>query len=939
MEPRASSEEAFREWRTAVCRMAALGDGLPGFVRHRVWSHLADHELTKQHVDWNRALRIGFRSRSNQKDEDLESQIIKDLHRTGCVQFGSQEDKAALERVLLAYARWNKRVGYCQGFNVIAAGILDVMNRDEKEAFKIMVYLIDYVLPESYFAQNLQALSVDIAVFRHLLELRLPNLAVHLDRLQGKTSAPKAKFASDTPPTRDSTGSPAGQPQGPYEPPLMNVYIIQWFLTLFATCLAPDAVLRVWDSILLEGSEVLLRTAIVIMDFLASRLMKLKSADQFYGTMGSFMSDFAKGRIVSTREFLFEIYQMGPFPSPSLKEIRDKFTFNITPLVRTKLESGPTHHRSNLKSHTGESWARRRFRLSHMWRREQKQSFAFLKAAEKSEGPEETTTTSELATLNAELNRRASNLKCERSRGEDYEEDGKLSCETGILQNVITHRSLWPMDSDCNATPVPVNAKYEQEQPVPNKGFTDREIAHYTYRPKQGDVSSAKSLQTSTMSEPTDISVIGPGAVGEIGGPKPGDHVPSSHRARMSLTLSDLRSLYHQQLIRQHRASLHLPSLWERAHASSLTETRALSHTWITAVLPQTREIHQMSFTASLEPKLWMYMDTGYDHLDGGAHRKLSCADNKFSPSPVDLDCYNKNTTESLSSAESPESSPDFTHASKVDPALAGVVSRWQASAVWLCDPTSDTHTGSDPEHCIAIGDYSSPLTSVGQSPTRPQIYKTRSADLDSLTTLDTGIVARRPRSCEFAAKFAGGACSAVELSAAGRHTQRNPPTKSCTCPLRQSSARSCNHLRLTTPEVPLSTPTTQVDNACDTSTECTEHVNNEAHPTREVLALIPTHKSDPFPKHLPWHDASGAFLLRTRSNRQWRLAPHATDRLGSLGIPFPISPTRRAFGAQFGMYKTLHFTENKFPSTFCDRVQFVDFLRHKQVNHARVAI
>lgn len=49
-----------------------------------------------------------------------------------------------------------------------------------------MVYLIDYVLPESYFAQNLQALSVDIAVFRQLLQNRIPELANHLDNLQFK---------------------------------------------------------------------------------------------------------------------------------------------------------------------------------------------------------------------------------------------------------------------------------------------------------------------------------------------------------------------------------------------------------------------------------------------------------------------------------------------------------------------------------------------------------------------------------------------------------------------------------------------------------------------------------------------------------------------------------------------------------------------------------
>jgi hypothetical protein len=47
-----------------------------------------------------------------------------------------------------------------------------------------MIYLIDRVLPESYFANNLRALSVDMAVFRDLLQSQLPQLASHLKHLQ-----------------------------------------------------------------------------------------------------------------------------------------------------------------------------------------------------------------------------------------------------------------------------------------------------------------------------------------------------------------------------------------------------------------------------------------------------------------------------------------------------------------------------------------------------------------------------------------------------------------------------------------------------------------------------------------------------------------------------------------------------------------------------------
>ena len=47
-----------------------------------------------------------------------------------------------------------------------------------------MIYLIDHVLPDSYFANNLRALSVDMAVFRDLLQWKFPPLSRHLDNLQ-----------------------------------------------------------------------------------------------------------------------------------------------------------------------------------------------------------------------------------------------------------------------------------------------------------------------------------------------------------------------------------------------------------------------------------------------------------------------------------------------------------------------------------------------------------------------------------------------------------------------------------------------------------------------------------------------------------------------------------------------------------------------------------
>lgn len=66
--------------------------------------------------------------------------VLQDLHRTGCSLFcgtSGEQNQGVLKRVLLAYARWNKLVGYCQGFNMLAALILEVMDRCEYYSLKV----------------------------------------------------------------------------------------------------------------------------------------------------------------------------------------------------------------------------------------------------------------------------------------------------------------------------------------------------------------------------------------------------------------------------------------------------------------------------------------------------------------------------------------------------------------------------------------------------------------------------------------------------------------------------------------------------------------------------------------------------------------------------------------------------------------------------------
>ncbi|XP_034935653.1 uncharacterized protein [Chelonus insularis] len=306
-------ESGFRQWLDAMRMVARLPEGIPEEFRKRLWLTLAERHLEQRGVDWKQAEKLCFNEWTNPDDEELGIQIVKDLHRTGCSLFcgaAGRDNQAVLRRVLLGYARWNKAVGYCQGLNVLAALVLQVIDRNEAAAVKVMIYLIEGVLPEGYYADNLRGLSIDMAVFRDLLKQRLPKLSKHLESLQSDI---KDK----------ATGSS-------YEPPLTNVFTMQWFLTLFCHCLPQDAVLRVWDLIFLEGDEVLLKVSLAIWEGIADRIMTVTSADEFYSIMGVLMKEMLE--FTDTNNLIQTIVNMGNLQG--ITNLREKHRYNITPWTR-----------------------------------------------------------------------------------------------------------------------------------------------------------------------------------------------------------------------------------------------------------------------------------------------------------------------------------------------------------------------------------------------------------------------------------------------------------------------------------------------------------------------------------------------------------------------------------------------------------------------------
>ncbi|XP_039948063.1 extracellular matrix-binding protein ebh isoform X2 [Bactrocera tryoni] len=305
----------YNQWLHAMKLVARLPGGMPPEFRCKLWLSLADKYLKSKNVDWAKEEEKCFCEKWREDDEELGIQIVKDLHRTGsnlCTGPAGSINQAKLKRILLGYARYNPEVGYCQGFNMLGALILQVMEKEEAESMKVMIYLVEGVLPPGYFHGSMGGLQADMAVFRELMQTKLPRLAKHLQKLQGPS-------------------------ENAFEPPLTNVFTMQWFLTMFCTCLPMSCVLRVWDLVLIEGSDVLLRTALVLWSLLEDRVLSTRTADDFYGKMGSFSSELLNGHLIDSNGLIEKVVQLGPIPD--IQKLRDKHLYNITPL----------HHKQGLQ--------------------------------------------------------------------------------------------------------------------------------------------------------------------------------------------------------------------------------------------------------------------------------------------------------------------------------------------------------------------------------------------------------------------------------------------------------------------------------------------------------------------------------------------------------------------------------------------------------------
>ncbi|KAJ2902598.1 hypothetical protein MKZ38_000359 [Zalerion maritima] len=163
----------------------------------------------------------------------FETSIGKDLGRTfpGVEMFRDPEGdgQRMLGRVLKCFSLYDPKIGYCQGLAFIVGPLL--MHMPDKQAFCVLVRLMETYDIRNCFLQEMPGLHVRIYQFSELLRQNLPTLSNHLEDLR-------------------------------VEP----IYVSQWFLSFFAVTCPLPMLFRIYDVVFAEGvSETLMRVALSLM--------------------------------------------------------------------------------------------------------------------------------------------------------------------------------------------------------------------------------------------------------------------------------------------------------------------------------------------------------------------------------------------------------------------------------------------------------------------------------------------------------------------------------------------------------------------------------------------------------------------------------------------------------------------------------------------------
>ena len=219
--------------------------GLPPRVRGDIWLKQLGNTVAVTpelyEINVQKAQRLRGKPEEGLGKESTVRLVSQDISRT-FNQFGFFREGSPLNLqlrdMLEAFALYRPDIGYVQGMSYLA-GIL-LLNLEPYKAFIALVHIVSSPALLPFYLMDEVGIGTRCQLFRVLFKVNLPELCDHFE-------------------------AEGVQPK---------MFLIDWFLTLFARTLSQDVACRVWDLYFLEGFILLYRTALAVLKLLTYMLLQ-----------------------------------------------------------------------------------------------------------------------------------------------------------------------------------------------------------------------------------------------------------------------------------------------------------------------------------------------------------------------------------------------------------------------------------------------------------------------------------------------------------------------------------------------------------------------------------------------------------------------------------------------------------------------------------------
>lgn len=223
--------------------------GVPPTLRTWVWTESSGATLKKAQFAGTYYQNMVLAGQSSPCMKNIEQDIPHTFPNHPWLQCKDGQD--ALRRVLSAYSVHNSSVGYCRSMNNVVAMLLVSMNRNEENTFWLLAALVEDILYQGTYADNLEGCQIEMKALDELVFQKLPRLHAHFKELECDIS----------------------------------IIATEWYLCLFSSSMPSETVARIWDALFNEGPKILFRVALALLKLYEETLLRHDNAGEVLMTM------------------------------------------------------------------------------------------------------------------------------------------------------------------------------------------------------------------------------------------------------------------------------------------------------------------------------------------------------------------------------------------------------------------------------------------------------------------------------------------------------------------------------------------------------------------------------------------------------------------------------------------------------------------------------